>query len=148
MSSSANVADYDQILSFLPIRLSNSLLDGLHIHQFPLLTRPLQVPPSAAQSGKRIRARIKPNASRLEIHVPVDTRQEVWNRERSKELGKARADDDSEKGLSDKGKQKETDDYRLGEVRLQSERIPDRGTYMLGVVREGMLIDMLKVSCH
>ena len=134
----------DQIISTLPIHISSSLLPGLQIYQFPLLTRPLQVPPSAAQSGKKIRARMKPKTGRLEIHVPVDTRQEVWNKERSKELGRARTEDDAEKGHGDKGKQKETDDYRLSEIRLQSERIPDRGTYMLGVVREGKL--SLKIS--
>ena len=125
----------DPIVSVLPIHLSNALEPNVHLHQFPLFTRPLQVPPSAAQSGKNIKARIKPHASRLEIHVPVDTRPEVYNKERGEELGKARAQDDVEKGLG--GKATDAASLRLTETRLRSEQIPNRGCYMLGIVRDG-----------
>ncbi|KAL5518755.1 hypothetical protein ACEPAH_438 [Sanghuangporus vaninii] len=129
----------DPVVAVLPIHLSTTLSPNIHLHQFPLLTRPLQVPPSAAQSGKKIRARIKPRAARLEVHVPVDTRPEVWNKDRAQELGQARATDDAEKNSeSKKGRQSSTD-QRLSEVRMRSERIPERGTYMLGIVRDGHL---------
>jgi len=133
-----SVLDEDPIVSVLPIHLSNALSPNIHIHQFPLLTRPLQVPPSAALSGKRIRSRIKPKTARLEIHVPVDTRPEVWNSERGQELGRARAEDDQEKSM-ETGKGKETGDPRLTEVRLRSEHIPSKGVYILGIVRDGRL---------
>lgn len=125
----------DRIVTVLPIRFSNSLSPNIHIHQYPLLTRPLQVPPSAAQSGKKIKARIKPKASRMEVHVPVDVRPEVWNKERGEELGYARAKDDAEKNADEK----ESTDHRLTEVRMRSERIQNRGAYVLGVVRDGAL---------
>lgn len=125
----------DPIVSVLPIHLSNSLEPNIHLHQFPLLTRPLQVPPSAAQSGKKIKVRLKPQVARLEVHVPVDTRPEVWNKERGEELGKARVQDDAEKNMD--AKSTEAADQRLTETRLRSEQITSRGCYMLGIVRDG-----------
>lgn len=128
--------DDDPIVSVLPIHLSTSLAPNVHLHQFPLLTRPLQVPPSAAQSGKKIRARFKDKAARLEIHVPVDSRKEVFNRERGEEMGKARATDDAENSSGKKAN--EDVDQRLSEIRLRSEQVTGKGAYMLGIVRDGM----------
>ncbi|EKM60963.1 uncharacterized protein PHACADRAFT_110888 [Phanerochaete carnosa HHB-10118-sp] len=133
-------AGEDRLVSVLPIHYSNALTPNLQLHQFPLQTRPLQAPPSAAASGKRIRARIKPNVKRLEVHVPIDTRPEVWNAERSEDLGAARVQDDKEKNQQlSKLKQKEGEEPKLTEVRLRSEPIPQVGAYVLGVVRDGKL---------
>ena len=127
----------DQLLSVLPIHFNNKLAPHVQLHQYPLLTRPLQVPPLAAASGKRITARLKPNTKRFELHLPVDTRPEVWNAERSKELGAARVEDDKEKNQETKQKQREGEEHRLTEVRLKSEHVPQVGAYVLGVVRDG-----------
>ncbi|KAJ7431820.1 DNA-directed RNA polymerase III subunit Rpc5 [Mycena galericulata] len=129
----------DELVSSIPIRFSNALSPKIQIHQFPLLTRPLQVPPSAAASGKRITARIKPDVHRLEVHVPSDTRAEVWNSDRGQELGAARLDDDREKNQESKGKGREGDEPRLNEVRMRSEQIQQKGSHMLGIVRDGQL---------
>ncbi|KAJ7071225.1 DNA-directed RNA polymerase III subunit Rpc5 [Mycena amicta] len=131
----------DEVIKKFPIRFSNALAPKIHIHQFPLLTRPLHVPPSAAASGKRITARIKPVVRRLEVHIPADTRTEVWNVDRGRELGAARAEDDREKNQepSSKGKGRETDEPRLSEVRMRSEQIQQPGVYMLGILRDGQL---------
>ncbi|TFY52613.1 hypothetical protein EVJ58_g9913 [Rhodofomes roseus] len=123
----------DQLVSVLPIHYSNALAPDVHIHQYPLLTRPLQVPPTAAASGKRIKARLKPDVRRLELHVPVDTRPEVWNAERSTDLGKARVEDDKEKNQAlPQVKQREGEEPRLAEVRMRSEQVPHTGVYVLG----------------
>jgi len=129
----------DRIVSVLPVHVSNNLAPNLQLHQYPLLNRPLDVPPSAAISGKRIRARLKPTTRRLEVHVPVDPRPEVWSAERSKELGAGRMDDDNEKNQVSGSKLKEGEEPRLSEVRYRSEEIPHVGAYMLGVVRDGTL---------
>ncbi|KAI0651728.1 Sin-like protein conserved region-domain-containing protein [Trametes meyenii] len=130
----------DRLVSVIPVHFTNALEPNIHIHQFPLLTRPLEVPPSAAASGKCIRARLKPKVKRLEVHVPVDTRGEVWNAERSKELGNARVEDDKEKNQElPKVKQREGEEARLSEVRMRSEQVPQQGAYVLGVLREGRL---------
>ncbi|TFK57311.1 hypothetical protein OE88DRAFT_1650956 [Heliocybe sulcata] len=133
-------AEDDRLLTVLPIHLSNALAPNVHIHQFPLLTRPLQTPPSAQAAGKRIVFRVKPKVRRLEVHVPVDTRPEVWNSERARDLGIARVEDDKEKNQeSQKTKSREGEEPRLSEIRMQSEQVPQQGAYMLGVVRDGRL---------
>lgn len=125
----------DELVSVLPIHYSNGHVPNIQIHQYPLLTRPLQTPPSAVLSGKRISARIKPNVRRLEVHVPADSRPEVWNVERTKELGAARVEDDREK--NQESQEREGEESRLSEIRLRSEEIPQRGVHMLGIVRSG-----------
>ncbi|KAF9456258.1 hypothetical protein BDZ94DRAFT_1276109 [Collybia nuda] len=127
----------DELVNVLPIHYTNSHAPNIQIHQFPLFTRPLQIPPSAVLSGKRISARIKSNVHRLEIHIPADSRPEVWNTDRTKELGVARAEDDHEKNQDTK--EKEGEEPRLSEIRLRSEEIFQRGVHMLGVVRAGKL---------
>jgi DNA-directed RNA polymerase-3 subunit RPC5 len=127
----------DEVITVLPIHYSNGFAPDIHIHQFPLSTRPLQAPPSAVASGKRLTARIKPQVRRLEIQVPADSRPDVWNPERSKELGIARLEDDREKKQELKDKEHE-DDPRLSYIRLRSEELVQQGIYMLGIVRDGM----------
>ena len=128
----------DRLVRVIPVHYTNALEPNVHLHQYPLLTRPLEVPPSAVASGKRIRARLKANVERVEVHVPVSTRPEVCNSERSKELGSARVDDDKEKNQEEpKVKQREGEEPRLSEVRMRSEQVPHMGAYVLGVLREG-----------
>lgn len=127
----------DELVAVLPIHYSAALAPNVHMHQFPLLMRPLETPPSAILSGKRISARIKPNVGRLEILVPADTRPEVWSVEKSREFGSARAEDDHEKNQGMQSKGREDEEPRLSEVRLRSENIPQKGIHMLGVVRDG-----------
>ena len=134
MSNSDLIEEHDELVSVLPIHFSDTLAPNIHIHQFPLLTRPLQEPPSASLSGKRITARIKPQARRLEIHVPIDTRSEVCNIERSKELGAARLD---ERNQDKKEKAREDEEPRLSETRLRSEETMHKGAQILGIVRDG-----------
>lgn len=125
----------DELVSSIPVRYSNKL--SLHVHQFPLLTRPLQVPPSASASGKRITARIKPKVRKLEVHVPADTRPEVWNNQRGYDLGVAQLADDREKNQEQK---KEGDEEpRLTDIRMRSEQITQKGVYLLGIIRDDEL---------
>jgi DNA-directed RNA polymerase-3 subunit RPC5 len=128
----------DEVVGVMPVHYTNTLASNVLVLQFPLLTRPLEVPPSAAASGKRIKARTKPNVRKLEVHVPADTRPEVWNKDRATVLGAARSEDDKEKNQESKAKQREGEQPRLSEVRMSSDEIPRAGTYMLGVVRNGM----------
>lgn len=136
----------DPVVARLPVRLSNALDPQIHVQQFPLLTRPLVVPPPAAAAGKKIRARLKPNTRRLEIHVPVDTRPEVWNQERAVFLGTTQVEDDRLKNQETSTGKQRKEEPRLSEVRMQSEMIPPRGVYMLGIVRDGKLVSLLRAS--
>lgn len=131
--------DQDELVAVWPVHYSNALAKDLQLHQFPLQARPLQVPPSAAASGKRISARVKPNVRRIEVHVPADTRPEFWNQQRAQELGAAQLEDDREKNQEQrKGKEKEIVEPRLSEVRLRSEEIAQHNVHMLGIIRDGM----------
>jgi DNA-directed RNA polymerase-3 subunit RPC5 len=127
----------DPLISVLPIHFSNSLSPNIHIHQYPLLSRPLQAPPSAVLSGKHVRARIKPHVRRLEVHVPADTRPEIWNSERATLLGVAQSGDDRQKNQTTKLNQ-QGEEPRLTEVRMRSEQITQKGVYVLGIVCDGM----------
>jgi DNA-directed RNA polymerase-3 subunit RPC5 len=128
----------DPVIARLPIRLSHAMDPDIQIHHFPLLNAPLQVPPQAAAAGKRITARLKTNVRRLEMHVPVDTRPEVWNDERASALGVAQVEDDRGKNQEVvKVKQRKEEEPRLSEVRMQSEQILQKGAYMVGIVRDG-----------
>jgi len=132
-----DIEENDELVSTIPIHYSDNLSPNIHIHQFPLLSRPLEVPPSAILSGKRIAVRIKPSTRRLEIHVPADTRPDVYSLDRSKELGSARLEDDRDKNQERKDKMREDEDPRLSEVRLRSEEIAHKGAHVVGVVRDG-----------
>lgn len=128
----------DELITVLPVHFTNALSPNVQLHQFPLLNRPLQVPPSAQMSGKRITARIKPGTRRIELHVPADTRPEVWSSDKSRDFGAARIEYDAEKRQERKGL-KEGEEPRLREIRLQSEQLPQRGIHMLGIMRNGKL---------
>lgn len=129
----------DEIVATLPVHYSEALSPNLHIHQYQLLTRHLEVPPSAAQAGKIIRARCKPNNGRYEIHVPNDVRPEVWNASEGQTYGSARNEEDREEAVAHdaKYKEKEAQDIRLNDTRLSSRPAEHTGAYVLGVVREG-----------
>lgn len=116
----------DPVVSVIPVQLSSALDPHLQLHQFPLMTRPLVVPPSASTAGRDISARRKPLADRLEIHVPFDTREDIWNSRRGLEYGDARGEEDGKKPSA-------REERRLEELRLRSERVLHRGVYMLGI---------------
>lgn len=120
----------DPIISVIPIQLSTVLDPNLHLYQYPLLSRPLTEPPAAKNAGKAITARCKAQADRVEVHVPFDTREEVWNQRRGLEYGDARHEEDG-------GKHSSREERRLEDLRLRSERVPHRAVHMVGVLRGG-----------
>lgn len=81
------------------------------------------------------------------MHVPADTRADVWNPDRARELGAARGEEDNDENYgvaaaatTSKSKIKEDPPARkLAEIRMRSEPTADRAVYMLAVVRDGEL---------
>ena len=130
----------DELIASLPIHFSHALSPNLHIHQFQLVTRSLEVPPTAAQAGKTIRARYKPSNGRYEIHIPNDVRPDVWNAPNGQRYGAARYDEDKDDAAmhSTKFQEKEMQDMRLNDTRLLSRQSEHVGEYVLGVVHDGM----------
>ncbi|KZO98350.1 hypothetical protein CALVIDRAFT_535428 [Calocera viscosa TUFC12733] len=136
------VIDPEAPIATIPIHLSNSLAPYLSIHQFPLLTQ-LRVPASAEAAGRRIKARHKPKTGIIEVRLPLDTREEVYNDDRGKELGVGREAEEAESSsASSRRKRKARDEEemqkRLDEVRLVSQRTKgtkQRTTNMIGILR-------------
>jgi len=122
----------DPVVASLPIYLSTALVPNLQLYQYPLLQRPLQAPPSATIAGKKINARFKPETDIIEIHVPFDTREDVWNKKQGREYGQYRAEEDGQKATS-------KEERRLDDLRLKSERIREGAAYMVGVIRDSQL---------
>ncbi|KAE9410952.1 hypothetical protein BT96DRAFT_952799 [Gymnopus androsaceus JB14] len=85
------------------------------------------------------RLSLQPQSRIQEIHVPADTRPEVWNGERGHEFGKGQLDDDREKNQERKGKGREGEEPRLAEIRMRSEEITQRGAQMLGILHNNQL---------
>jgi DNA-directed RNA polymerase-3 subunit RPC5 len=137
----------DPLIGLLPVHFSNALSLDVQIHQFPVLSRSLRIPPSFASTCPSVQARIKPKVGKIEVHVPVDTRPDVWNAETAKVLGTARAEDDRDKNQEVVKGREGGDELMLKEVRMQSERTPPKGAYMLAVVREGTFCLSI-LSCH
>jgi len=120
------------VVASLPIYLSTALVPNVQLYQYPLLQRALEVPPSAKIAGKKINARIKPETDIIEIHIPFDTRDDVWNKKQSREYGQYRHEEDGQKAIS-------KEEMRLDDLRLRSERIRDGAAYMVGVIRDNQL---------
>lgn len=128
----------DPVIQTMPIHLSTKLDPSIHVHQYPLMSRSLQPPPSAIAAGKRITARLKPTSKRIEVHIPSDTRAGYWNTDKAHDLGAALVRDDREKNQTSESQSTSTMP-RLDHVRMRSEQIPIKGAYMIGVIRAGVL---------
>lgn len=98
----------------------------------------------AADRGKRIGARVKEHAGRVEIEVPVDADSRVWREERARDLGMvAEVRERGEGGGvgggvgGGRGEKKEDREERWGDkMRLRSEVVPV-GDQFAGVIRDG-----------
>ena len=108
-------------------------MPNLQLYQYPLLRRPLQVPPSAKVAGKKINSRFKPETDFIEIYIPCDTREDLWNKKQGREYGQHRAEEDGQKAIS-------KEERRLDDLRPKIERIRDRAVYMVSVIRDIKLI--------
>ncbi|PWY99609.1 hypothetical protein BCV70DRAFT_200542 [Testicularia cyperi] len=161
-----------ELVASLPVYLSNSLLDtsSLHVFQYPIYPRdrPLPVPYSAASRGHKVTSRWRPRTNHVEVDLPLDVREEVYNADRGSEFGagadiiaqkQARADaahggssgagdnaDIRAPGRSSRVKKEEEAQQqqqrgpkRLENVRLESSEIPNATSYMVGIIRDQAL---------
>ncbi|CED84553.1 RNA Polymerase C (III) 37 kDa subunit [Phaffia rhodozyma] len=160
--SDSDSDDEDTVEHEIPVYLSHALGKNLHLFQFPV-TDNVEVPERAAEKGWKISARWKPNAKRFEMEIPLDTRQEVYDRERGEELGEgarllfekelavAAARANAGSSLSGSKKKKKEDREReamasregpkksLQHIKLRSQLVPDQTSYMAGCMKDGAL---------
>lgn len=168
-SAATDLPPDSELVASLPVYLSKSLLGdaSLHVFQYPIYPRdrPLPVPYSAAARGLRVSSRWRPRANRVEVELPLDVREEVYNTERGVEFGagaeviaqkQARADaahggtssneaSSSSSGRSRVKKEKEEEAQasrgpkKLEKVKLESIQVPNATEYMVGVIRDQAL---------
>ncbi|KAF8308899.1 hypothetical protein DL93DRAFT_2170782, partial [Clavulina sp. PMI_390] len=96
LDPNASTPEEDELVASIPIYYSEHLHPNIHLHQFQLQNRPLEVSPAARDAGKVITARSKPKIGRYEIHIPNDVRPMVWNAARGRALGDARYQEDKD----------------------------------------------------
>ncbi|SPO24494.1 related to RPC37 - RNA polymerase III subunit C37 [Ustilago trichophora] len=168
-SSATDLPPDSELVASLPVYLSNSLLgdSSLHIFQYPIYPRdrPLPVPYSAAARGLKVSSRWRPRANRVEVELPLDVREEVYNTERGVDFGagaevlaqrQARADaahggttsneacsSSSSRSRVKKEKEEEAQANRgpkkLEKIKLESNQVPNATEYMVGVIRDQAL---------
>lgn len=168
-SSTTDLPPESDLVASLPVYLSKSLLgdSSLHVFQYPIYPRdcPLPVPYSAAARGLKVSSRWRPGANRVEVELPLDVREEVYNTDRGVDFGagaevlaqkQARADaafggssSTSEASASSsrirvkKEKEEEAQANRgpkkLEKIKLESTQVPHATEYMVGVIRDQAL---------
>ncbi|CDU26313.1 related to RPC37-RNA polymerase III subunit C37 [Sporisorium scitamineum] len=166
-SSATDLPPDSELVASLPVYLSKSLLgdSSLHVFQYPIYPRdrPLPVPYSAAARGLKVSSRWRPRANRVEVELPLDVREEVYNADRGVEFGagaevlaqkQARADaahggsSSSEAAASSsrtrvKQEKEEAQANRgpkkLEKIKLESSQVPNATEYMVGVIRDQAL---------
>ena len=126
----------------IPVFLNRSLPEGarLELFQYQLYPRgrPLPVPASAAQRGQRVASRWRPHANRVEIELPLDMRETVYNREKGAALAEACAPMGAigvpgetaikqERGI-------DAPPPRFDRIRLESADVPNATRYFVGTV--------------
>ncbi|EST05253.1 DNA-directed RNA polymerase III subunit Rpc5 [Kalmanozyma brasiliensis GHG001] len=165
-SSATDLPPDSELVASLPVYLSKSLLgdSSLHVFQYPIYPRdrPLPVPYSAAARGLKVSSRWRPRANRVEVELPLDVREEVYNTDRGVEFGagadvlaqkQARADaahggsasatepsssrtrvkQEREEAQANRGPKK------LEKIKLESTQVPNATEYMVGVIRDQAL---------
>lgn len=145
------------LLASLPVYLSASLpqTSRLSLFQYPTYPKdsPLPVPDSARSRGLREAARWRPKADRVEVELPLDVRQNVYNLEKGQEMAKGAEHGGSfgEKKVKkepgsrrdrEREKEKEKAPKRLEKTRLESQLVPNQTRYFVGVIRDGELGSM------
>lgn len=167
-SSTTDLPPDSELVASLPVYLSKSLLgdSSLHIFQYPIYPRdkPLPVPYSAAARGLKVSSRWRPRANRVEVELPLDVREEVYNADRGVEFGagaevlaqkQARADaahggaaSNEPVASSSRSRIKQEKEHeapanrgpkKLEKIKLESTQVPNATEYMVGVIRDQAL---------
>lgn len=170
-SSATDLPPDSELVASLPVYLSKSLLgdSSLHIFQYPIYPRdrPLPVPYSAAARGLKVSTRWRPRANRVEVELPLDVREEVYNTDRGVDFGagaevlaqrQARADaahggttsNEASSSFSSRSRVKKEKEQeaqaqanrgpkKLEKIKLESSQVPNATEYMVGVIRDQAL---------
>lgn len=142
-----SAAPEDAPVASLPVYLSASVPRGARVElfQYPLYARhrPLPVPATAAQRGQRIGARWRPHANCVEMDIPLDMREAVYNRESGARFAESSAPMGSIGAPGDDAVKAEPGTAPaaplLDRMRLESTAIEPATRYMVGLLHDGAL---------
>ena len=137
----------DRVVKTIPMYLSHALAP--YLFQYPIHSSssssqrnssPLTIPITADMNSK-ITSRFKPKTSGFELNIPLDTREIIFNEEKSREAAKG-LDINGERYEAKKvvkGAKKEEIEMAEGLVaqKLVASVVPDQTIYMAGVMRHG-----------
>ncbi|PKI85122.1 hypothetical protein MVES_000987 [Malassezia vespertilionis] len=139
----------EALVASLPVYLNGLLSTSaqLQMFQYPLYPRgrPLPVPTFAAQRGETVTSRWRPHANRVEMDIPLDLRDAVYDSEKGEALAEVRQRSASipVSGSGDvhvKQEQPATESSaRFDQMRLESSVVPNATEYMVGIMRNGEL---------
>ncbi|WFD30357.1 hypothetical protein MSPP1_001375 [Malassezia sp. CBS 17886] len=148
-AAAARAPEDDDVVASLPVYLSAPAneADRLELFQYPLYPRrrPLPVPSSAVQRGQQIASRWRPHADRVEMDIPLDVRESIYNRDRGSEYAQSLAHMDSIDlpHAADRVhvKQEGGGDAhpRFDRMRLEGVPVPHATSYMVGTILNGEL---------
>lgn len=142
------MSEDDAPVASLPVFISAAPSPSacFELFQYPLYARErsLPVPATAAQRGQHVTSRWRPHADRVEMEIPLDMREMVYNRERGAELaescgsmGTIPTPGETRVKQEDRGTSAEMP--RFDRMRLDSHVVPNATQYMVGTVRNGEL---------
>ena len=145
-------SDDDEVLYKLPVYMSAGLFPQVQLFQYPMNTRPIAAPEWAVKRGKNVSARVKAEAGKVEVEVPIYGEVNAWRHERAKELsfeqdthalnGRNGDGEGIVGGARDKrgatGKKDKKPEVKWGDkVRLTSDPVPKATGYYTGQVYDG-----------
>lgn len=130
--SNATTAGGDKVVRRLPVYLTKALGDHLRLIQYPVRTRPYD------RNSLPTGARYKPQSGLMEMTIPLNTDEAVYDQTRGSELSLGTTDRQVQTVLDGPENSTSPDkEELLMELKLRGESIPLRTNYMLGVVRDG-----------
>lgn len=133
----------DEVLSEIPVYLSNQLAPYLYVIQYPLRNAPF-----TSRNGP-MAARIKPRANLLELDLPIDTRSEYYSTERGEDFAMGmndkpiktaydkRMEEQEEQQMYGRSTTTKKEEELLDRMTLSSTEVPAQTKYVVGVLHDG-----------
>ncbi|KAF7720826.1 DNA-directed RNA polymerase III subunit RPC5 [Apophysomyces ossiformis] len=137
----------DEVLSEIPVYLTNKLSKFLYLFQYPMRNMPFN------DRNGPCAARIKPRAKMVELDIPLDVRSDYYNRERGEDFAMGmnektiktaydrRMEEHEEEQMMGHSynRNKKKEDELLDKLTLTSTVVPTQTQYLVGVLHQDEL---------
>ncbi|KAG0171062.1 DNA-directed RNA polymerase III subunit RPC5 [Apophysomyces sp. BC1034] len=139
--------DEDEVLSEIPVYLSNKLSKYLYLFQYPMRSMPFN------ERNGPCAARVKPHAKMVELEIPLDIRSDFYNRERGEDFAMGmndktiktaydrRMEEHEEEQMMGHSynRNKKKEEELLDKMTLTSTVVPTQTQYLVGVLHQDEL---------